>query len=179
MAVTVDAHALDAVANDLGKLRRVDRSGSSAHSSKYARTICSARFRGRRRHDHLAGYGARRMVGTSVGMTSVASVAAATSRTLTPGATSLRSRPSDVGSRTASSVTMRLTGRVEVNGSVHFLRTSRLALRCMHHGNDHSPRAGDEVHRAAHAWDHLSGDHQFASSPRSSTSRPPSTVTSR
>ena len=40
----------------------------------------------------------------------------------TPGATSLSSRPSDVGSSTASSVTTRLTGRVEVSGSVHLLR---------------------------------------------------------
>ena len=111
-------------------------------------------------------------------MISFASVAATTWSTETPGASSLTTRPSSVGSITASSVTMRLMRRAEVNGSVHFFRIFGLPLavwiiamttRLQPVTRSMAPPMPGTI---------LPGTIQLASRPRSSTSRPPSTVRS-
>ena len=55
---------------------------------------------------------------------------------------------------------MRSTTPLPVSGRVHFGRIFELAVLggVLHH-HHHALDAGDQVHRAAHALDHLAGDH--------------------
>ncbi len=91
---------------------------------------------------------------------SVAPVAAFTASTVDVVATSRSTRPSGVTSITASSVTIMLTTFRPVNGSVQRLQNLVAAVpgRVLHRDDD-PLGAGDEIHRAAHALDHLAGDH--------------------
>jgi hypothetical protein len=63
-------------------------------------------------------------------------------------------------------VTTRSTGRTEVSGSEHCPYDFRLPLRRVLHGDDDALRAGHEVHRAAHARDHLARDHPVGETAR-------------
>ena len=83
---------------------------------------------------------------------------------VTPGAISTTFRPCGVTSSTARSVMMRSTTPTPVSGSVHLGRIFRskppsFFLRHVLHQHDHALHAGHQVHRAAHALDHLAGDH--------------------
>ena len=83
---------------------------------------------------------------------------------LTPGASSSSLRPDLVTSSTPRSVMIRLTTPTPVSGRLHSgqdLQVDRavLLLGRVLHDDDHALDAGDEVHRAAHALDHLAGDH--------------------
>ena len=94
----------------------------------------------------------------SVKMSS-ASVLARTCSTVTPGAVSKSLALPSGKSITASSLTTKLTGRAEVSGSVHCLEHFGLTLGRVLHRHDDALRSGDEIHCAAHAWHHLTGDH--------------------
>ena len=91
-----------------------------------------------------------------------ASVLALTSSSVTLSASSISIMPplpclSMVN--TARSVTTISTTLSPVSGSVHRLQQLRAVLGGMLHHDDDALDAGDEIHRAAHALDHLAGDH--------------------
>ncbi len=77
-----------------------------------------------------------------------------------PGAVSRSTSPSGSTSITARSVTTRWMHSRPVSGSAALLHdlVAAAAGDVLHH-HDHALRAVDEVHRAAHALDHLPGDH--------------------
>ncbi len=61
---------------------------------------------------------------------------------------------------------MRLTTPVPVRGREHFVQDLGLAvLRRVLHQRHHAPHPGNQVHRAAHTLDHLSGDHPIGQVP--------------
>ena len=87
--------------------------------------------------------------------------------------------PCGVTSITASSVTIRSTTFVPVSGSVQRVRIlCPPSLRRVLHRDDHALGAGDQIHRAAHALDHLAGNHPVGEVAFLVDLSAPSTVTS-
>ena len=91
---------------------------------------------------------------------SFAPVASSTASSVVSEAISRSTSPSGVTSITASSVTM-LVDDLHAGQRQRALRQDLVAavLGGVLHRNHDALRAGDEVHRAAHALDHLAGDH--------------------
>ena len=81
---------------------------------------------------------------------------------LTPGALSRRTRPHWLGSITASSVTISVTGRSDVAGSVNSCNKFRVAFLGVVHRDDHTPRAADQIHGATHAGNEFSRNSELA-----------------
>ena len=97
---------------------------------------------------------------TRADVSSGGSVAATTSSTVTPGASSTSLSPSGVTSMTARSVMMRSTTPLPVSGSEHsFTIFGEPSLATCSMSTMRAAGAVHEVHRAAGALDHLAGDH--------------------
>ena len=106
-------------------------------------------------------------------------VARSTSSTLTPGIVSTSSSPSSPGRITASSVTMRSTRRTDVSGSVQRSTSlGPLGERCVIATMTRRAPVTRSI-APPMPGTFCPGTIQFARRPRASTSRPPSTVTSR
>ena len=96
----------------------------------------------------------------STGTVTGAAVACTTSSTVTPGASSTSSKESAATSSTARSVMTRWTTRRPVSGQGAGVDEFGIAgAGAVFHQHDHPARATDQVHRAAHAFDHGAGDH--------------------
>ena len=91
---------------------------------------------------------------------SVGSVTAWIDSNVSPGDASTSTSPAGVTSITARSVMIRCTHRRPVSGSVHCVQDlGRAVLGAVLHDHHHPPRAGHQVHRAAHALHHLARHH--------------------